>query len=205
MRNDYFKEKAAGYDKANHRVANVETIARAMLDRIPFDKTMNLMDFGSGTGLLLQGVAPFVHKITAVDISASMNQQLEMKRDSLGCELEILEVDLSRTILDRKFDGIISSMTMHHVEDIGAMFAKFHALLEENGFIAIADLDAEDGSFHSEDTGVFHSGFDRKKLVAIAEEAGFRNIDVTTASVISKPQGDYPVFLLTATRQTSRC
>jgi hypothetical protein len=78
------------------------------------------------------------------------------------------------------------------------MFGKFHTMLNEGGFIAIADLDREDGSFHSEDTGVFHRGFDRDALVGLAADAGFSNVTVTTASVIHKAGVDYPVFLLTA-------
>jgi len=197
MNNDYFEHKAHDYEKVKTRVENVENIARAILSSVTFDKTMKIMDFGSGTGLLLEKVAPFVEKITAVDISKSMNKQLEDKREKLGCELEILEMDLSKTELDRKFDGIISSMTMHHVEDISSMFKKFHSMLGDDGVIAISDLDLEDGSFHQEDTGVFHSGFDRNELLKLANEAGFNNVKVLYASTVHKPYGEYPVFLLT--------
>jgi cyclopropane fatty-acyl-phospholipid synthase-like methyltransferase len=158
------------------------------------------MDFGSGTGLLLERVAPHVAKITAVDISQSMNRQLLEKQGRLGCEIETMEVDLEQSEVEQKFDGIISSMTLHHIKEIGTMIAKLHSMLNENGFIAIADLDTEDGSFHAEDTGVFHSGFDRDEIIKVAQEAGFRNVAVSSASVVHKPQGDFPVFLLTGFR-----
>jgi hypothetical protein len=63
--------------------------------------------------------------------------------------------------------------------------------------IAIADLDEEDGSFHTEDTGVFHNGFDRNELLNFAKNAGFKNLKIQTASTVIKPTGNYPVFLLT--------
>ena len=200
MKKDYFEHKAGNYEQDEDRVTNVENIANSILDNVHFDKGMSIMDFGSGTGLLLERVAPFVKKITAVDISSSMNKQLNEKRKYLGCELEIIEMDLSKTKLEKKFDGIISSMTMHHIENIQAMFNDFYSLLNENGFIAIADLDSEDGSFHTEDTGVFHFGFDRKIFLNTAVAAGFRNVKITTASIDHKPQGDYPVFLLTGNK-----
>lgn len=199
MSNDFFKHKAESYEQVNHRVANVEKIASSILSRIHFSSGMNIMDFGSGTGLLLEKIAPAVGKISAVDISKSMNQQLEQKRASLGCELEIIERDLSKLNLDRTFDGIISSMTMHHVDDIKAMFEKFHAMLSSGGFIAIADLETEDGTFHTEDTGVFHFGFDHEELEEFAKRAGFNDVQVASVSRVHKPQGDYPVLLLTAT------
>jgi 2-polyprenyl-3-methyl-5-hydroxy-6-metoxy-1,4-benzoquinol methylase len=129
-----------------------------------------------------------------------MNSQLNEKRNRLGCEIEILEVDLEKLAIEQTFDGIISSMTMHHVEDVKSMFGKFHSMLNDGGFVAIADLDTEDGSFHTEDTGVFHFGFDRDAIAKAALEAGFRNVDIVSASVVHKPQGDYPVFLLTGFR-----
>lgn len=198
MSKDFFAEKAAVYEQDSRRVDNVNNIANAIIERVRLDKGMHLMDFGSGTGLLLEGVAPHVAKITAVDVSKAMNQQLAAKRGKLGCELEMLELDLTTADLDRQFDGIISSMTMHHVKDIPAMFGKFHRLVKSGGFIAISDLDSEDGSFHTEDTGVHHHGFDREKFAEAARSAGFKDVTVATASIMHKPQGAFPVFLLTA-------
>ncbi|HBR95912.1 MAG TPA: class I SAM-dependent methyltransferase [Gammaproteobacteria bacterium] len=195
----FFKHQAESYERDTHRVANVENIANAILNHIHFEPDMHIMDFGSGTGLLLEKIAPAVGRISAVDISTSMNEQLDKKRPSLDCELEIIELDLSQANLDKKFDGIISSMTMHHIKDIKAMLTKFHAMLNSGGFIAIADLETEDGSFHTEDTGVFHFGFSREALLDLAKGAGFSNVEVTPASTVHKPQGDYPVLLLTGT------
>jgi cyclopropane fatty-acyl-phospholipid synthase-like methyltransferase len=198
MRSDQFADRAAGWDEAGQRVRNVESIAREMRRRIRFHAGMNIMDFGSGTGLLLERIAPRVASITAVDTSPAMNEQLASKRDALDCALEILAIDLLATDLDRRFDGIISSMTIHHIADIPALFRRFHALLEEGGFIAIADLDTEDGSFHDDSTGVFHQGFDRQALKRVVSDAGFTRVDIATVSVVREARGDYPVFLLTA-------
>lgn len=144
---DYFEHKAQRYEDEVKRVDNVQNIADAILGRIAYTKTMELMDFGSGTGLLTSKVAPFVKKITAVDMSKAMNEVLSAKRESYPCELDIIELDLSQNEIDRKFDGIVSSMTIHHVEDILALFKKFHAMLHDGGTIALADLDKEMAHF----------------------------------------------------------
>lgn len=200
MSNDYFKIKADSYDKDKNRVSNVDNIANSILSSINFDKTMHIMDFGSGTGLLLERVAPYVKKITAVDISESMCEQLNRKVKDLDCEVEILNMDLTKTKLNTKFDAIISSMTMHHIENIQAIFIDFYEMLNDNGVIAISDLDIEDGTFHTEDTGVFHFGFDRKDFKNKAINAGFKNVKIINASVDEKPHGKYPVFLLTGNK-----
>jgi cyclopropane fatty-acyl-phospholipid synthase-like methyltransferase len=197
---DHFANKAGVYEQNKNRVDNVANIAQGILDTIPFNLSMHVIDFGSGTGLLLEKIAPFVGKITAVDISKAMNQQLRNKQNQLGCPVEILEVDLTTADIPFQVDGIISSMTMHHVENIAAMFNKFYTMLKPGGFIAIADLDTEDGSFHTEDTGVFHNGFDRTAFAQSATNAGFQSAKVTSASEIQKSNGAYGVFLLTAFR-----
>ncbi len=196
MSKDYFKHKSKDYEKDRNRVNNVANIANAIKRNIEFEKTMHIMDFGSGTGLLLEKIAPLVGKITAVDISKSMNTELAAKRETIDCELEILQMDLSESKPEKKFDGIISSMTMHHINDISAMFHNFYEMLDENGFIAISDLDLEDGSFHTEDTGVYHHGFEREEFVNFAKQAGFKNLEIMSASLARKPHGEYPIFLL---------
>ena len=198
MTKDYFKTKAADYEKTKTRVDNVANIADTIRKHVDLKPSMEIMDFGSGTGLLLERIAPFVKKITAVDVSESMNQQLEAKRENLKCDLELLPIDLNKTKIDRKFDGIISSMTLHHIEETKTIFSNFHRLLKEDAFLAIADLESEDGSFHKEDTGVFHKGFNREELVTLVRAEGFIDIETYSASIVQKDHGEYPVFLLVA-------
>lgn len=200
MSHDFFAQKAASYEQNPQRVDNVVAIGNAIKTQVTLQRDMQLLDFGSGTGLLLQQIAPLVGKITALDVSPSMNAQLRAKAPDIGCELEVLEQDLLQTSLNRQFDGIISSMTLHHIADIPALLREFHRLLKPGGFIALADLDLEDGSFHTEDTGVFHCGFDRADIAAQAQAAGFNQVQVVDASVVQKPHGQYPVFLLTGRR-----
>ncbi|NPD47095.1 MULTISPECIES: class I SAM-dependent methyltransferase [unclassified Lentimicrobium] len=197
---DFFEGKAEDYDREVARRKNVSNIAQLMMKEADYKQSMSIMDFGSGTGLLLSDIAPSVGKITAIDISKSMNEVLESKRDLIKCELEIMEMDLTKENLERQFDGIISSMTIHHVKDISALFKKFHNMLAENGIIAIADLDSENGSFHKENTGVHHLGFDRAEFLEIAKHVGFKNLKIQSASIIEKPYGKYPVFLLTGNK-----
>lgn len=200
MSKDFFAEKASSYEQDQARVDNVKQIANAIVAATQLHGSIELMDFGSGTGLLLEQIAPYVGKITAVDVSPAMTAQLREKLARLACPIEILQLDLESAPLDRKFDGIISSMTLHHVKDVPRIFATFYELLREGGFIALADLDREDGSFHSQDTGVHHAGFERDALCEVARAAGFREVLIKSASTLHKHERDYGVFLLTARR-----
>jgi cyclopropane fatty-acyl-phospholipid synthase-like methyltransferase len=195
---DNFAEKSKSWDMNSKRVQNAKSIAEKIIQNIELKPTMKLMDFGAGTGLLSYFIAPYVQTIVAVDNSPSMLEVFKKKTSEFACQTKVLEVDLSYEDINEKFDGIISSMTIHHLEDIKALFVKFYNMLKEGGFIAIADLDSEDGSFHSDNTGVFHYGFKQEELETIAKEVGFKNIRFKLASTIKKPHRNFTVFLMLA-------
>ena len=197
---DHFKHKSKSWDMSSMRVKNAKSIADLIVKNIDFSDTMDIMDLGAGTGLLSYFVAPHVAKIIAVDNSPSMLEEFKSKASEFDSEIEVIEADISEEELNRKFDGIISSMTIHHVEETKALFSKLYTMLNENGFIAIADLDSEDGSFHSDNAGVHHHGFDRKELEVIAKEIGFKDITFDLASTINKPHCTFTVFLMTAVK-----
>ena len=198
MDKDLFAHKSKSWDMNSKRVKNARSIAELIVKNIELKPSMEIMDFGAGTGLLSFFVAQKVGKIVAIDNSPSMLHEFSKKSNEFACETEIVEKDLSQEKIDRTFDGIISSMTLHHIKDIKKLFEAFYVMLKDGGFIALADLDSEDGSFHSDNSGVFHYGFERKELEMAAKEAGFSHISFETASVIEKPHQTFTVFLLTA-------
>jgi len=200
---DHFAHKSKSWDMSSKRVQNAQSIAAEIVKNIELRKDMVLMDFGAGTGLLSFFIAPEVDTIVAVDNSPSMLKEFKEKCGDFECKTHIIQKDLSKETINRKFDGIISSMTIHHLENIPALFEKFHVMLKDGGFIAIADLDSEDGSFHSDDTGVHHHGFKRETLKDIANRSGFNDVRFDTVSTIKKPHRDFTVFLMTGIKSGS--
>jgi len=85
---------------------------------------------------------------------------------------------------------------LHHVDDYEAIIYTFYSMLNQEGYLAIADLYSEDGSFHGPDVKV-HLGFDPEKLTEIFRNAGFKNIKYKTVFEVKRESGiKYPVFLL---------
>jgi len=196
---DLFEHKSKHWDAKSRRVKGAKAIADKVLDNINLSKEMHIMDFGAGTGLLSYYLSHKVAEITAVDNSPSMLEVFQEKSAHFFCPTNVLMLDLSHDELpDIKYDGIVSSMTIHHIEDLKDMFSKMYTWLLDDGFIALADLDKEDGSFHSDNEGVFHYGFDRDYLESMAKEIGFKDVNFCTANTIDKSQASYDVFLMTA-------
>jgi len=93
-------------------------------------------------------------------------------------------------------------MVLHHILDIDLIVDKLGKMLNPKGYLAIADLYTEDGSFHGEGfTG--HNGFDPNLLSSALKKVGFKNISHQECFIINRESQNgtksrYPVFLLTA-------
>jgi ubiquinone/menaquinone biosynthesis C-methylase UbiE len=202
-----FDQVATEWDSSNRRQIMASDIAKAIKNTKLLHHNMHLLDFGAGTGLLTKHLTPFVTEITALDLSQSMLDQLDSNtHDWGGGKISTVHSDILEYSPNICFDGIVSSMSMHHVEDLDALFQKFYTLLRPNGFIAIADLKSEDGSFHSDgNEGVFHFGFTQKSLNVLLKEHGFKMLMFKTVHTVLKDENShYPLFLLTALKCQSK-
>ena len=197
---DLFNEKAKDWDANKMRKMLSSAIGSSILEHVSLHDQMRVMDFGAGTGLISSQVAPLVKKIVAVDISEAMLNKLVSKPELHG-KVEIVCQDIIHKPIAEKFDLIMSAMAMHHVKDTPRLIQRFSEHLSPGAFIALADLDKEDGSFHPEDTeGIFHLGFKRNELQIILEKNGFGGIRFLTAHTVNKEEKKYPIFLVTATK-----
>lgn len=196
-----FNQAAQEWDKGDMRQNIAHAVFQMIASRISLLNHMNIMDFGAGTGLLSFKLAPMVKSVVGVDLSEKMLEQLASKNSST-LEVTPLYHDILNEPLNQQFHGIVSSMAMHHVEDTAELFKAFHTHLKRDGFIAIADLEAEDGTFHSHgNEGVHHFGFERETLRTTIENAGFEHVRFHNAYTVEKENGTYPIFLVTATKK----
>jgi 2-polyprenyl-3-methyl-5-hydroxy-6-metoxy-1,4-benzoquinol methylase len=197
---------AADWDDSPRRRELATGVAAAIQAAVPLQPDWQAMEYGSGTGLVGAALAPGLGSLLACDVSPGMLSVLEKKASAAGLDqLHTRVLDLtSEPPPAEPFDLIFSSMTMHHIEDVAALVRTFRGMLKPGGWLALADLDAEDGSFHGADVpGVMHQGFDRDALQAELRSAGFVDTSARTAHTMSKTAADgqvrdYPVFLITA-------
>lgn len=194
-----FDPKAADWDDNPSRREMTLRISEAILSSVPLSKTMSAMEFGCGTGLLSRELFPKVGKIVAIDLSAGMIEQLQKRIDEEGIQsISAQQIDIFTDPPKQTFDLIFSAMALHHVENTNQLLDCFVDLLNPGGRLALADLDAEDGRFHSNYEGFIHHGFDRSELMEKLRSRGFVNMDERTAHTIHKNDRSYPVFLISA-------
>ncbi|MBS3731618.1 MAG: class I SAM-dependent methyltransferase [Desulfobacterales bacterium] len=204
-RKSAFDKAAAAWDEKPRRVRLAGDVANAVKSRIPLGPEMDALDFGCGTGLLTLALQPFVRSITGVDSSAGMLSMLAEKTQQQGVsnvDTRLLDIEQDE-VLTGSYHLVVSSMTLHHIPQVEQLFDQFKNILIPGGYLGVADLDAEGGKFHEDNTGVFHFGFDRAELARELTAAGFRDVADVTASEITKQPAEnhtesFTVFLLTA-------
>ena len=201
----HFDSKARQWDENPVFRERGLKIAEAIREAVPLHRQMSALDYGCGTGLLS---FPLKDELGAILLADSSGGMLEVVREKIAAQevtnMTTLQLDL---LADpppaRRFDLIATAMTLHHVPDTDPILRVFHDLLNPGGYLCIADLDQEDGSFHGLEVDVHH-GFDRADLSRRAAQAGFANMQFQTVFSIAREHAtvtrDYPVFLMTAQR-----
>jgi ubiquinone/menaquinone biosynthesis C-methylase UbiE len=203
-----FNQAAATWDENPGRVKLARDIADSMINNLPITRDMNAMDFGCGTGLLTVRLQSLVRSITGIDSSQGMLDILNRKITKLQMSnVKTMLVDIEKgQPLTGNYQLIVSSMTLHHIAEIKPILAQFYNVITPGGFLSIADLDSDDGQFHEDKTGVFHSGFDRNVMRQYFSEAGFDNITDATAATLTKPSlsqriQKFTIFLITGRKK----
>ncbi|WP_456381000.1 class I SAM-dependent DNA methyltransferase [Hydrogenimonas sp.] len=201
-----FDHRAKTWDASDRRQALAQAVTNAIEESFPLDPSMHLLDIGAGTGLVMRRLLPKVGKISAVDTSIGMLEELKKSLEGTHHSYTLHHGNIMHFESRERFDGIVSSMTLHHIRDISGLFEHLFTLLKPGGFLAFADLAPEDGTFHDHgNDGVHHFGFEEEPLKRIVEHTGFEKVRYRIIhSIDKKEKGLYDVFLLTATTPPTR-
>ena len=195
-----FDELAKEWDLNPRRVKSAKSIADGIKKVIDI-KDKKIADIGAGTGLLSFHLFEEACCIDAIDNSKGMLEKLDEKSKQLDKKIHTIFLNIEKENLPKKYDIIVSSMTMHHIKDIENFIKKCKDALSIGGYLAIADLVTEDGTFHSRgNEGVEHFGFYRDELVRLFEKIGFEVVSYKIVEKIQKHR-DFEVFLIIARKR----
>jgi len=190
-----FDERAKDWDSDPKKVERARVVADAIRKAVQLSNNMNALEYGCGTGLLSFAMQEDLGQITLADTSQGMLDVLSEKIAVSGVtNMYPVRLDLSTDPLPVE--------KYHITHDARGALKKFYDVLEPNGYLIVADLDEEDGSFHTDGTTDVHKGFGRSELQAWVEAAGFGNVRFSTVYEIKKvvdgKEKAFPVFLMVA-------
>jgi len=198
----HFDNVASTWDNNPIHWERSKAIATEIESAIPIKPDMKALEYGAGTAILSFLLQNRFSKITLMDSSPEMVKVMNEKVLLGGLtHLKPLLFDLEHNDYNgEKFDIIYSQMVFHHVENIEFLLERFYKIINPGGYLIIAHLFAEDGSFHDY-TFTGHKGFNPEELGKILEKYKFGNIKFNQCYAIKResPNGtikEFPVFLL---------
>lgn len=197
-----FDKKAGEWDNNPMHRDRSEAIAKEIIRIIPLKKEWTALEFGAGTGITSFLLKEHLKEISLMDNSSGMIDVISEKISKSGAKnLKVQYFDLEHSDYHGdKFDLIFTQMVLHHISDIDSIISKFSSMIRSGGYIAVADLYKEDGSFHGKEfTG--HTGFDPALLAGKLEKINFKIISSGKCFTIRKETAggnisNFDVFLL---------
>ena len=150
------------------------SILHDVIDSLGLNDKATVLEVGPGEGLLLTELAAKFKKLIALDNSKEM---LEKSKKAIAKgKFNGVQFILGDTTIARKKDVlsdlIIFDMVLHHISSPTKTFKDSSALLNENGYLLIADLSTHDQDWVRESCGDLWLGFDETDLNHWAQKAG---------------------------------
>ena len=192
-----FDTLAREWDLKPQRVESAKNLSDKLKSLFSLEN-MDILDYGAGTGLVTFSLCQTARRVVAMDNSKKMLEEIDKKSENAAIDnVHTHYHDINKEDLPKaQFDLFVSAMTMHHIDDTKDFLTKAKNSLVKGGYLAIKDLESEDGSFHSMgNDDVAHLGFDKPTIEALFVELGMEVVFFETVEVISKKQ-DYPIFLI---------
>jgi ubiquinone/menaquinone biosynthesis C-methylase UbiE len=141
-----FRQKGADWDEMRALDLPAQAVEDALLSLVPPGPKGRLLDIGTGTGRVLELLAPRVRQALGVDASKAM---LALARARLSgpdfahCAVRL--ADMYRLPLsDQSFDIVVLQMVLHHAEDPAGAVLEATRVLGRGGQLLVIDLGEHD-------------------------------------------------------------
>jgi ArsR family transcriptional regulator len=137
-----FRRHGMDWDEMRALGLPAAAIEQALLDALP-PQLGAFLDIGTGTGHLLELVAPRAERALGVDMSRDMLAlaRARLAERGLADKAGVRQADMYRLPLaDSSFDAVALQMVLHYAEDPAAALAEAARVLKPGGLLLVADL-----------------------------------------------------------------
>jgi len=140
--NERFRRQGSDWDEMRALDLPAPAVEAALLSLVPDDEQIRLLDIGTGTGRVLELLAPRVAQGLGVDASKTMLAlaRARLARTGLAhCAVRL--ADMYRLPLaDASFDLAVLQMVLHYAEHPASVLAEAARVLRPDGRLIVIDL-----------------------------------------------------------------
>jgi len=176
----YFKANASEWGRIRGLYAPEQDVEAAIVRQLAANPIQQLLDAGTGTGRMLELLAPHTKRAVGVDVSPEM---LAIARDKLmrgnlaNCQVRL--ADTYRLPFEpgdtaSGFDAVIFHQVLHYLDDPGAAVQEGARVMRAGGRLLITDFAPHELEFLREDYAHRRLGFADKEVQGWFQAAGLK-------------------------------
>jgi ubiquinone/menaquinone biosynthesis C-methylase UbiE len=193
----YFAERAADWDTIRALHAPEERVEAALASMIGTKPYRSLLDLGTGTGRVLELLAPSAARAVGVDQSAAMLSLARARIDQAGLrQVQLRQGDIYAPPVERDgYDLIVIHQVLHFLDDPARALKEAGRALSPGGRLVVVDFDAHDQEFLRADFAHRRLGFASSEIEGFLAEAGLVGVRSTRVPPATGESGKLTVAL----------
>jgi ArsR family transcriptional regulator len=170
----FFARLAPEWDRIRSLHAPESTVEAAVLDALGPQPIRNLVDLGTGTGRMLQLLAPRAARAVGLDASHAMLSVARANLERAGLRsIELRQGDIYAPPFARNsFDLIVIHQVLHYLDDPARAIREAGRLAAPGGRILVVDFAPHTLEFLRERQAHRRLGFSREQVAGWLDEAG---------------------------------
>jgi ubiquinone/menaquinone biosynthesis C-methylase UbiE len=203
----YFKSSAPEWERIRALHAPEKDVEAAIVKRMTARPIQNLLDAGTGTGRMLELLAPHARRAVGVDVSPEM---LAIARDRLlRDDFKQVQVRLADTYRlpfrgdTDAFDAVLFHQVLHYLDDPGAAVTEAARVMAPGGRLLIADFAPHTLEFLRDDYAHRRLGFSDREVEGWFVSAGLKPGEIETIAPPSASADKLTVKLWFATAKSA--
>ena len=138
----YFRENAAQWHRIRSLYVDERVVEAVLVEIITAADPRDLLDIGTGTGRILEILAPRVERALGIDQSREMLAVARVNLDRAGLENGLVRLgDMYQLALpDSSFDAVVVHQVLHYADRPAAVIAEAGRVLRPSGILVLVDF-----------------------------------------------------------------
>ena len=138
----YFRENAVRWHRIRSLYIDEREVEAALVDIIAAADPRDLLDIGTGTGRMLEILAPRVERALGIDQSREMLAVARVNLERAGLENGLVRLgDMYQLALpDASFDAVVVHQVLHYADRPEAVIAEAARVLRPSGILMLVDF-----------------------------------------------------------------
>jgi ArsR family transcriptional regulator len=193
----YFRAAAADWDRTRSLYADEREVERVMLDVLGSEPLGDVLDVGTGTGRILELLAPNAKRAVGVDLSTAMLGVARATVDAAARpNVQVRHADMYHLPFPpRTFDVVVFHQVLHYADDPASAVAEAARVLRPGGRVLVVDFAPHDLEFLRAEHAHRRLGFSDREVAS-----WFRAVGLASAEPRVVPGQPLTVVVWLATR-----